>query len=67
LAAKKIDKICLTPSLGDSPFGEQIEMVIPTVLLGEAKITSGYKGATLVIAFSIEKGDFSISINVQAA
>ena len=42
-------------------------MAIPTVLLGEAKITSGHKGATLVIPFSIEKGDFSISINVQAA
>lgn len=40
-------------------------MAIPTVLLGEAKITSGYKGATLVILFSIEKGDFSISIKVQ--
>jgi len=42
-------------------------MAISTVLLGEAKITSGHKCATLVIPFSIEKGDFSISINVQAA
>jgi chemotaxis protein CheX len=45
--------------------GYNFEMAIPTVVVGNLKITSYHSGATLVIPFSSNGGNFFVEITVQ--
>ncbi len=45
--------------------GYNFEMAIPTVVVGNLKITSYHNGATLVIPFNSEGGKFFVELTVQ--